>query len=109
MLWFKNLFLPFSKKHFQKATLIYKLKSYFISTLFLQRAKQLRAHGKPWMQRVPYTFPLYKLPPRLSFYLKGFSCSFSLSDSLDKIKVGGDSCLPHISIKSVHRITKIKT
>src|SRR3954466_2156808 len=39
-------------------------------------------------------------PPNLSFYLKGFSCSFSLSDNLDKIKVGGDSCYPHILIKS---------
>src|SRR4051812_29056327 len=43
------------------------------------RANKLRAHGKPWMQRVPYTLPLYKLPPELSFLLKGFSCSFSIS------------------------------
>src|SRR3954464_5812737 len=36
-----------------------------------KRAKQLRAHGKPWMQRVPYTFPLHNYP-RTQFSLKRF-------------------------------------
>src|SRR4051812_18523990 len=50
------------------------------------------------MQRVPYTFPLYNLPPELKIFLKkGLSCSFSISIKLDKIKIGGDSCYPHMS------------
>src|SRR4051812_46532279 len=64
------------------------------------------------MQRVPYTFPLHKLPPELRFLKRFFSVSFCLSEySLDKIKVGGDSCLPYIFDykKSVHRITELAT
>src|SRR4051812_45609919 len=52
-----------------------KVHFFFFHLLFLktnEQAKQLRAHGKPWMQRVPYTFPLHKLPPELRFSLKGF-------------------------------------
>src|SRR3954468_24711684 len=99
MLWFKNLFLLFFI-NLQKATLIYELKSLFHHLLYIskllvsKRAKQLRAHGKPWMQRVPYTFPLHKLPPELRFLKRFSSVSFCLSVyCLDKIKVGGDSCL----------------
>src|SRR4051812_45861870 len=77
-----------------------RAKVHFFSFIYFfqktnEQAKQLRAHGKPWMQRVPYTFPLHKLPPELRFLKRFFSVSFCLSEySLDKIKVGGDSCLP---------------
>src|SRR3954470_6109290 len=54
MLYFLYSFSKFFKK---LATLIYELKStFFLHLLFLktnEQAKQLRAHGKPWMQRVP--------------------------------------------------------
>src|SRR3954466_3426766 len=60
------------------------------------------------MQRVPYTFPLHKLPPELRFLQRSFL--FFLPFQLDKIKVGGDSCLPrHFDKKSVHRITELAT
>src|SRR3954471_9183901 len=51
-------------------------------------------------------------PPNLDFFKKVFSVSFCLSEyCLDKIKVGGDSCLPqHFDYKkSVHRITELAT
>src|SRR3954466_1645269 len=51
-------------------------------------------------------------PPNLDFLKGFFSVSFCLSEyCLDKIKVGGYSCLPYISIikKSVHRITELAT
>src|SRR3954470_229299 len=55
---------------------------FFLSSTFSEneQAKQLRAHGKPWMQRVPYTFPLHKLPPNLDFFKRFFSVSFGLSE-----------------------------
>src|SRR3954466_3024768 len=60
------------------------------------------------MQRVPYTFPLHKLPPELRFLQRSFL--FFLPFQLDKIKVGGDSCYPqHFDKKSVHRITELAT
>src|SRR3954468_18613309 len=49
------------------------------------------------MQRVSYTFPLYNLPPELKIFQMSFL--FFLPFQLDKIKVGGDSCYPHISNK----------
>src|SRR3954469_24765680 len=71
MVYFLYSFSKFFKK---LATLIYELKSFFpLSSTFSEneQAKQLRAHGKPWMQRVPYTFPLHNLPPELKIFLKG--------------------------------------
>src|SRR4051812_49978237 len=51
------------------------------------------------MQRVPYTFPLYNLPPELKIFQRSFL--FFLPFQLDKIKVGGDSCYPrHFDYKS---------
>src|SRR4051812_12846203 len=44
------------------------------------------------MQRVPYTLPLYNLPPELKIFQRSFLFFFPFQ--LDKIKVGGNSCLP---------------
>src|SRR3954469_17858970 len=44
------------------------------------------------MQRMPYIFPLYNLPPELKIFQRSFL--FFLPFQLDKIKVGGDSCYP---------------
>src|SRR3954471_20366926 len=51
------------------------------------------------MQRVPYTFPLYNLPPKLRNFQRSFL--FFLPFQLDKIKVGGDSCYPQHFDKKV--------
>ena len=46
------------------------------------------------------TFPFYNLPPEPEKYLeKEFFCAFVLS-LLDKIKDGGDSCLPRHFVKT---------
>src|SRR3954470_7478490 len=77
------------------ATLIYELKPTSFSSTFLKqkRAKQLRAHGKPWMQRVPYTFPLHNYPPNSVFFKRFFAVLLAFLIYLDKIKVDGDSFL----------------
>src|SRR3954464_4947801 len=62
------------------AHLLAKVRIHFFYIYERKRAKQLRAHGKPWMQRVPYTFPLHNYPPNSVFFKKFFFCSFSLSD-----------------------------
>ena len=67
------------------------------------------------------TFPFYNLPPVLrNISKKEFFCAFFLS-LLDKIKVGGDSCLArHFAnnkrkpafqktVSSSHRITELAT
>ena len=77
----------------------------------------------PWIttdRKGANTFPFYNLPPVLrSISKKEFFCAFFLS-LLDKIKVGGDSCLPrHFAntnakhrpafqktVSSSHRITE---
>src|SRR3954471_18306068 len=55
------------------------------------------------MKRVPYTFPFHNLPPEPVFFQKGLFLYFLPFLTLDKIKVGGDSCSPQHSCK-----TKIK-
>src|SRR3954471_24412032 len=46
------------------------------------------------MKRVPYTFPFHNLPPEPVFFQKGLFLYFLPFLTLDKIKVGGDSCSP---------------
>src|SRR3954468_13924431 len=58
-------------------------------------------HGYKGCLHLPFciTYPPNSISFRRSFL-------FFLPFQLNKIKVGGDSCYPHISLKSVHRISK---
>ena len=87
----------------------------------LKMSKYLRAHGKPWIERVltpslSIIYPPYSKTSRKMFFLLFFH--FPL---LDKIKDGGDSCLPYICKQKTqkpivtknsqfcHRITELAT
>ena len=69
-------------------------------------SKYLRAHGKPWIERVltPSLSIIY--PPYSNISKKVFSVLFPFP-LLDEIKVGGDSCLPHICEYKTHTSVKL--
>ena len=65
-------------------------------------SKYLRAHGKPWIERV-LTPSLSIIYPRTQNLEKGFFLYF-FPFRLDEIKVGGDSCLPrHFANKNANQ------
>ena len=87
---------------------LFKNKAPFTSNYLKKISKYLRAHGKPWIERVIIPSLSIIYPPYSEYLENGFFLYF-FPFLLDEIKVGGDSCLPrHFANTKCKMQTSIK-